>query len=321
MEQEKREVPVYIFLGLLESGKTSVVMDFLSSNDFGSKACNLIICCEEGEEEYDEAVLEKSHSIIINVESASQLHYAFFRELEEKYQPTTVMIEWNGMWDLKEFMAEPMPNNWFEFQNIGLIDASTYEVYTKNMKDRFMQIFRFSDIVVFNRCDESTRQQDIRRNIRVLNKNARVYFESEDENFVQEKPELPYDITKTPIEVSFDDYGALMADIQEQPEVYNKKVIKTDGYICCGMAGREVRTVFGRMGMACCADDMMFLGFTASGDCFKRMNARKNEKIWGTVTGRLTVMLNPDGEIEDVHIEVLEFKKKAKPEDTVVYFN
>ena len=242
-------------------------------------------------------------------------------ELEKKHKPDRIIIEWNGMWDLKEFMAEPMPNNWFEFQNIGLIDASTYEVYTKNMKDRFMQIFRFSDIVVFNRCDESTRQQDIRRNIRVLKKNARVYFESEDENFVQEKPELPYDITKTPIEVSFDDYGALMADIQEQPEVYNKKVIKTDGYICCGMAGREVRTVFGRMGMACCADDMMFLGFTASGDCFKRMNARKNEKIWGTVTGRLTVMLNPDGEIEDVHIEVLEFKKKAKPEDTVVYFN
>lgn len=321
MEQEKREVPVYIFLGLLESGKTSVVMDFLSSNDFGSKACNLIICCEEGEEEYDEAVLEKSHSKIITVESASQLHYAFFRQLEEEYQPTTVMIEWNGMWDLKEFMAEPMPNNWFEFQNIGLIDASTYEVYTKNMKDRFMQIFRFSDIVVFNRCDQSTRQQDIRRNIRVLNKNARVYFESEDEDFVQEKPELPYDITKTPIEVSFDDYGALMADIQEQPEVYNKKVIKTDGFICCGMAGREVHTVFGRMGMACCADDMMFLGFTASGDCFKRMNARKNEKIWGSVTGRLTVVLNPDAEIEDVHIEILEFKKKSKPEDTVVYFN
>lgn len=321
MEQEKREVPVYIFLGLLEAGKTSVVMDFLSSNDFGSKACNLIICCEEGEEEYDEEILEKSHSKIINIESASQLHYAFFRELEEKYQPTTVMIEWNGMWDLKEFMAEPMPNNWFEFQNIGLIDASTYEVYTKNMKDRFMQIFRFSDVVVFNRCDKSTRQQDIRRNIRVLNKNARVYFESEDEDFVQEKPELPYDITKNPIEVSFDDYGAMMADIQEQPEVYNKKVIKTDGYVCCGMAGRDVRTVFGRMGMACCADDMMFLGFTASGDCFKRMNARKNEKIWGNVTGRLTVVLNPNGEIEDVHIEILEFKKKAKPEDTVVYFN
>lgn len=321
MENEKREVPVYIFLGLLESGKTSVVMDFLSSNDFGSKACNLIICCEEGEEEYDEEILEKSHSVIINVESASQLHYAFFRQLEEKYQPTTVMIEWNGMWDLKEFMAEPMPNNWFEFQNIGLVDASTYEVYTKNMKDRFLQIFRFSDIVVFNRCDENTRQQDIRRNIRVLNKNARVYFESEDEDFVQEKPELPYDITQSPIEVSFDDYGALMADIQEQPEVYNKKIIKTDGYVCCGMAGREIRTVFGRMGMACCADDMMFLGFTASGDCFKRMNARKNEKIWGSVTGRLTVVLNPDGEIEDVHIEILEFKKKSKPEDTVVYFN
>ena len=51
---EKQNVPVYYFLGLLESGKTSVIIDFLANNQFGKAECNLIIMGEEGEEEIDE---------------------------------------------------------------------------------------------------------------------------------------------------------------------------------------------------------------------------------------------------------------------------
>ena len=54
---EKQNVPVYYFLGLLESGKTSVIIDFLANNQFGKAECNLIIMGEEGEEEIDEELL------------------------------------------------------------------------------------------------------------------------------------------------------------------------------------------------------------------------------------------------------------------------
>ena len=50
---EKQNVPVYYFLGLLESGKTSVIIDFLANNQFGKDECNLIIMGEEGAEEME----------------------------------------------------------------------------------------------------------------------------------------------------------------------------------------------------------------------------------------------------------------------------
>ena len=62
---DKQNVPVYYFMGLLESGKTSVIIDFLQNNQFGKAECNLIILGEEGEEEIDEELLEQSHAMSI----------------------------------------------------------------------------------------------------------------------------------------------------------------------------------------------------------------------------------------------------------------
>ena len=64
---DKQNVPVYYFMGLLESGKTSVIIDFLQNNQFGKAECNLIILGEEGEEEIDEELLEQSHAKIVTL--------------------------------------------------------------------------------------------------------------------------------------------------------------------------------------------------------------------------------------------------------------
>ena len=81
---EKQNVPVYYFLGLLESGKTSVIIDFLANNQFGKAECNLIIMGEEGEEEIDEELLAKSHAKIITVEDIEELTPEFYQELQDE---------------------------------------------------------------------------------------------------------------------------------------------------------------------------------------------------------------------------------------------
>ena len=58
---KKPEIPVYIFMGLLESGKTSVIQDFLDNNQFAKNECNLIIMCEEGEEELDSDIVVEEY--------------------------------------------------------------------------------------------------------------------------------------------------------------------------------------------------------------------------------------------------------------------
>ena len=54
------EVPVYLVLGMLESGKTHFLRDALLNPNFTEDERTLIIACEEGEEEYDEEFLQKA---------------------------------------------------------------------------------------------------------------------------------------------------------------------------------------------------------------------------------------------------------------------
>ena len=321
MSDKKQNVPVYYFLGLLESGKTSVIKDFLQNNQFAQAECNLIIMGEEGEEELEEELLKNSHSQVITVEDVEELTTDFYQECQDKYHPSSVIIETNGMWNAGDFMNIPLPEEWFDFQNIGLVNAETFEVYQKNMKDRFVDLFRYCELIIFNRCDHSTRQQDIRRNVRVVNRRAQVIFESDLEDFEEEAPELPFATDKDTIELELDDYGAWFVDMQDHPENYDKKRMIFDGYICSAQKGNVVHYGVGRVGMACCADDMLFLGIAGAGVPFRQLDYKQKERKWGQVTGVIHVKYDKNGEIENLSIKVEEFAEKPKPEDTIVYFN
>lgn len=43
------EIPVYLFTGFLDSGKTSFIQDTISDPDFLADEKTLLIACEEGE--------------------------------------------------------------------------------------------------------------------------------------------------------------------------------------------------------------------------------------------------------------------------------
>ena len=45
------EIPVYVFTGFMDSGKTSLVEETLFENEFGEGAKGIIIMCEDGEKD------------------------------------------------------------------------------------------------------------------------------------------------------------------------------------------------------------------------------------------------------------------------------
>ena len=49
---EIKDVPVFLFTGFLESGKTKFIQETLEDKRFNSGERTLLIVCEEGEEEY-----------------------------------------------------------------------------------------------------------------------------------------------------------------------------------------------------------------------------------------------------------------------------
>ena len=48
-----RQIPVYLFVGQLESGKTKFIQETMEDPQFDSGDKTLLLVCEEGEEEYD----------------------------------------------------------------------------------------------------------------------------------------------------------------------------------------------------------------------------------------------------------------------------
>ena len=133
------EIPVYLFTGFLESGKTSFIRDTVSDQDFIDGEKTLIILCEEGMEEYDEAALKKTNVEIVTVEDEEDLTMDFIKECEEKYKPARVLIEYNGMWKVSRLIGEVLPKNWPLVQIISTIDETTFEMYNSNMKSLLME--------------------------------------------------------------------------------------------------------------------------------------------------------------------------------------
>ena len=52
-------IPVYLFTGFLESGKTTLIKDTLLDPGFGQEEKTLLLVCEEGMVEYDDAFWQK----------------------------------------------------------------------------------------------------------------------------------------------------------------------------------------------------------------------------------------------------------------------
>ena len=58
------DIPVFLFTGFLESGKTSFIRDTVEDPNFTEGDKILVIACEEGEEEYDAKSLATNKVIL-----------------------------------------------------------------------------------------------------------------------------------------------------------------------------------------------------------------------------------------------------------------
>ena len=143
-------IPVYLINGFLESGKTEFIKYTISQPYFQSKGTTLLILCEEGELEYEETLLKKTRTIMEVIEDEEDFTSERLMELEKKYKPERIIIEFNGMWNMKELK---LPIHWSIDQQITMIDATTFPMYYTNMKSMVAEMVRKSEMIIFNRCD------------------------------------------------------------------------------------------------------------------------------------------------------------------------
>ena len=251
--------PVYIINGFLESGKTEFITFTLGQPYFQIKGRTLLILCEEGENEYDPALLKKSRTDVVLIEEEEEFNPNHLIELEKQYKPARIIIEYNGMWNFKNMK---LPWYWKVEQQITTIDGSTFPMYYTNMKSLLAEMIRKSEMIIFNRCDGIKDLNVYKRNIKAVNPAADVIFEDSngeiDEIFEED---LPYDLNQDPIVLDNQGYGIWYLDSMDHLERYVGKNIQFLAMVLKPEEYPDGYFVPGRMAMTCCAEDMAFLGY------------------------------------------------------------
>lgn len=256
------EVPVYLFTGFLDSGKSTFIQDTLRDPQFHDQEKTLLLLCEDGEVTFDPVVMADYHVDIETVENESDLTYEFLCDLQRRYQPQRVMIEFNGMWNVTNFLDVEYPIEWILVQIMTTIDASTFALYVNNMRSLIYEQVVHSELIIFNRCDASTKKSFLRGNVKAINKGAQIIYESIDGAINQLADDvLPFDKNSDALVIQGDDYGLWYMDIMDKPQSYEGKTITFDAQVVEVDHYHQDVFLIGREAMVCCADDIQMIGF------------------------------------------------------------
>ena len=118
-------MPVYLFTGFLEGGKTSIIQESMEDKRFNGGEKTLVFMCEEGIEELDPSAFWGKNVYIEYIENESDLTAERLMDFPSKHKIDRVIIEYNGMWQLST-LYNNLPKDWFIFQNMMFADANTF---------------------------------------------------------------------------------------------------------------------------------------------------------------------------------------------------
>ena len=270
-------MPLFLINGFLEAGKTQFLQFTMEQEYFQAEGKTLLIVCEEGDTEYDPDLLTETRTSVVYVDSLEELSPARLEELELLYNPERVLMEWNGMWNQEELK---LPKDWVIYQQVTIIDGSTFELYMKNMKPLLGAMVRNSELIICNRCDEVEDLEGYRRTLLAMNNKAEIVFEDEQGEITEiSEADLPYDVSADVIQIGPEAYGIWYIDCMDKQERYKGKVVEFTGMVLKSKNFPKNYFVPGRMAMTCCEADMTFLGYVCKAREAKNLETRQWVKV------------------------------------------
>ena len=141
------KLPVYLFTGFLEGGKTSIIQESLNDKKFNSGEKTLVLMCEEGVEELDPSAFFGQNVSIEFLDNESQLTRAYLENLTKNRRLDRIIIEYNGMWPLETLYAA-FPAGWEIYQNMMFAEAATFLSYNQNMRQLMVDKLRDAEMIV-----------------------------------------------------------------------------------------------------------------------------------------------------------------------------
>lgn len=311
------EIPVYLFTGFMDSGKTSLIRQTLLEENFGDGAKTLLIVCEDGDEEYDEAELKEANTKMLLVEKEEDFNETLLKNINIQYLPDQVFIEYNGTWKMDKLLETKLPEGWIIVQSLATVDGTSFDMYLSNMRAMIMEQLFQADVVIINRCDDDTPRGKFRRAIKAVNRPAQIVYERADGTIDEREEELPFDINQDVIEISDADYAIFYMDAQEDYKKYDGKKIKFLGLVYNPEKMKKGVMVPGRFAMTCCIEDVQFLGFKCKYPDSKSIP----HKSWINILAEIRVEFAKEYRGKGPVLYPISVEPTEPPVDELVYFS
>ena len=311
-----QEIPVYLFTGFMDSGKTTLVNETLFENDFAEGGKGIIIMCEDGDVEYDPEKLKTVNFQVVTIDSEEEFTEEKMKEINLQYLPEQVFIEYNGTWGMDKILEMNLPKDWIIVQSLATVDSTTFEMYMNNMRAMMQEQVFSSDVVIFNRTDDNTDRGKFRRLIKTINRKAQIVYERKDGTIDERPEELPFDINQDIIELSDADYAIWYMDAMDNYKKYDGKKVKFRALVYNPDKLKKGIFVPGRFAMTCCIEDVTFIGFKCKYD-------KENEiphKSWIDITAEIRVEFAREYKGKGPVLYPISIESAEKPEDELVYF-
>ena len=262
------QIPVYVFTGFLDSGKTKFIQETLEDSRFNAGERTLLLVFEEGEEEYDFSTYP-AQNVYLEVLDQQTVTEKELRQLAKKHKAQRVVAELNGM-QLVGDLYSRFPDEWAVAQEVMFADATTIMSYNANMRNLVMDKLVGGQMVVFNRLEPGADTTELHKLVRAANRKMDILYDYTDGTtaFDDVEDPLPFDVEAQVIEIRDEDYALWYRDVTEEPQKYHGKTVRFKGQVA--MLRRDKIGMFapGRFVMTCCVDDIQFCGvpckYTAS---------------------------------------------------------
>ncbi len=310
-------IPVYLFTGFLEAGKTSFIIETMKDPSFlDPNKKYLVITCEEGMEEYDPESLGEN-VFFASFDSADMITPDRLSAMQKRAKADLVVVEYNGMWQIDKFY-NALPDGWLVYQEILIMDATTALTYNANMRQLVVDKLTSAEMVVFNRVKPEYDKMELHKLVRGISRRASICYEdmNGEIEFDSFEDPLPYDINAPVINIRDVDFAIFYRDMSEEFEKYNGKTVRFKGIVALDKSLPAGNFAIGRHIMTCCADDIAYRGVVAKGTGILALKTRDWVIVEGVLKEEYSKLYRAKGPVLTVtHIE-----RAEKPEEEVATF-
>ncbi len=279
-----KQIPIYLFTGFIEAGKTQFIQGTLEDVRFNDGERTLILMCEEGVEEYDFSKFSSENVFIEAVENEDDLTPKLITSLAKKHKAERIIIEYNGMWNIDSLFSI-IPRGFVIAQEMCFMDATTFINYNDNMRSLVVDKLKSPEVVIFNRTTDTTDKMLFHKIVRGVNRRVNIVFEFTDGHVEYDEIEdpLPYDLNADVVVIKDEDFAEFYRDMNEDIDKYDGKTLMFKGICAKNETLPSDLCLIGRHIMTCCEDDIAYGGMLM----VLPKSAMVNNRDWLMVTVKL----------------------------------